>query len=256
VSTRPTTVTTPTIDAAPGANIVELTRTAEAPTRIAAVDIERALRAAGGRIAPLWPLESFVAVNPYLGLADLRFSDAAELLASAARVPTSPVWRGRSPARIGCGCRPIGSRGGRRPTSTAARRCGGPPTRAGRCSPHGRKRRASIAPRRSWVSRGSERPCSRCPMTRWPPRRSLCASSRYPRGARALRPGAAAAGGRLGRVRGADRVGASHRRPAVGSGRRMSAASDDLPTAPPSPLAVRSRAERRACANACATRHP
>jgi len=40
------------------------------------------LEAACRRIAPLWPLQRFVAVNPYLGLADRSFDEAAELLAS------------------------------------------------------------------------------------------------------------------------------------------------------------------------------
>ncbi len=43
--------------------------------------IRDAVRATCGRIAPLWPLERFVAVNPYLGMADHRFVDAAALLA-------------------------------------------------------------------------------------------------------------------------------------------------------------------------------
>ncbi len=43
-----------------------------------------ALQRACDRVAPVWPLDRFVAVNPYLGLADHRFVDAAELLASAA----------------------------------------------------------------------------------------------------------------------------------------------------------------------------
>ena len=41
------------------------------------------LRAACARVAPLWPLESFVAVNPYLGLLDHDFDDAARTLAGA-----------------------------------------------------------------------------------------------------------------------------------------------------------------------------
>ncbi len=36
------------------------------------------------RIAPLWPLQDFVAVNPFLGLADRRFADAARLMSRAA----------------------------------------------------------------------------------------------------------------------------------------------------------------------------
>lgn len=37
---------------------------------------------AAKKIAPVWPLESFVAVNPYLGLADLKFETAAQVLSS------------------------------------------------------------------------------------------------------------------------------------------------------------------------------
>ncbi len=36
------------------------------------------------RIAPLWPLKHFVAVNPFLGLTDRRFIDAAQVMAQAA----------------------------------------------------------------------------------------------------------------------------------------------------------------------------
>ena len=79
-----TTPTIPIADDEPGDDTVELTRTPEGPTRLDGVDFERAMRATCARIAPLWPLESFVAVNPYLGLADLRFGEAAELLASTA----------------------------------------------------------------------------------------------------------------------------------------------------------------------------
>jgi len=79
-----TTPTIPIADDEPGDDTVELTRTPEGATRLDGADFERAMRATCARIAPLWPLESFVAVNPYLGLADLRFGEAAELLASTA----------------------------------------------------------------------------------------------------------------------------------------------------------------------------
>jgi len=77
------TPTTPALDDETGDDTVPLTRDLVAPTDLASAKIERAVSAACGRIAPVWPLESFVAVNPYLGLADLRFGEAAELLASA-----------------------------------------------------------------------------------------------------------------------------------------------------------------------------
>lgn len=58
-----------------------------APTAIN--EIDHALRAAGQRIAPVWPLERFVAVNPYFGLADQSFGDAAGLLARTAGARTT-----------------------------------------------------------------------------------------------------------------------------------------------------------------------
>ncbi len=51
--------------------------------------VEAAMRAACARVAPFWPLERFVAVNPYFGLAHLRFDEAAELLAAAAGARTT-----------------------------------------------------------------------------------------------------------------------------------------------------------------------
>lgn len=57
------------------------------------VDVVHAIRAACARVAPLWPLERFVAVNPYLGLADLRFDEAAERLARVAGAPTTLAAR-------------------------------------------------------------------------------------------------------------------------------------------------------------------
>jgi uncharacterized protein YbcC (UPF0753/DUF2309 family) len=46
--------------------------------------IEAAIAQATRTVAPLWPLEHFVAVNPFLGLADRSFWDAACTLADAA----------------------------------------------------------------------------------------------------------------------------------------------------------------------------
>lgn len=43
--------------------------------------ILNAAKLAAARVAPLWPLQNFVAVNPFLGLSDRRFEDAANLLA-------------------------------------------------------------------------------------------------------------------------------------------------------------------------------
>lgn len=41
------------------------------------------LRAACKKVAPVWPLENFVAVNPYLGLTDQKFESVAQELAAA-----------------------------------------------------------------------------------------------------------------------------------------------------------------------------
>jgi len=49
-----------------------------------AEDIESACRSALDRIAPLWSLESFVAVNPWFGLADLPADEAALRMARVA----------------------------------------------------------------------------------------------------------------------------------------------------------------------------
>lgn len=73
--------------------------TVAAPARPATAD---ALHAACARIAPLWPLERFVAVNPYLGLLDEPFADATRRLATVAGAQgTLPVAEYR--ARIDAG---------------------------------------------------------------------------------------------------------------------------------------------------------
>jgi len=46
--------------------------------------VAEAARRAAARIAPLWPLRSFVAVNPFLGVTDMPFNDAAHWMASVA----------------------------------------------------------------------------------------------------------------------------------------------------------------------------
>jgi uncharacterized protein YbcC (UPF0753/DUF2309 family) len=57
-----------------------------------AVDVDQVMSAAVRRIAPVWKLEDFVAVNPYLGMADLAIDDAAALLHRAAGArSTSPI---------------------------------------------------------------------------------------------------------------------------------------------------------------------
>jgi len=47
-------------------------------------DLDRRIDAACERIAPLWPLRHFVAVNPFFGLRDLSFQDASDTLARVA----------------------------------------------------------------------------------------------------------------------------------------------------------------------------
>ncbi|TCV85163.1 YbcC family protein [Sulfurirhabdus autotrophica] len=46
-----------------------------------AAELNRCIDAACGRIAPLWPLKHFVAVNPFVGLSDYSFQDASDTLA-------------------------------------------------------------------------------------------------------------------------------------------------------------------------------
>ena len=61
-----------------------------------AVDVEVAIVAASARIAPLWPLKAFVAVNPFLGLTDLSFGEAARLLHRVGGVdmlPARAFWK-------------------------------------------------------------------------------------------------------------------------------------------------------------------
>ncbi|MFN7150327.1 MAG: YbcC family protein [Microthrixaceae bacterium] len=55
-------------------------------------DVGPVMSAAVRRIAPVWKLEDFVAVNPYLGMVDLGIDDAAALLHRAAGArSTSPI---------------------------------------------------------------------------------------------------------------------------------------------------------------------
>jgi len=50
------------------------------PTASRQTDHESAISAALGRIPPLWPLNHFVAVNPFVGLTNLPFAEASEIL--------------------------------------------------------------------------------------------------------------------------------------------------------------------------------
>lgn len=61
--------------------------TAPNPTQV-----KQSLKEAAGKIAPLWSLENFVAVNPYLGMADMDFSEAMDFLSKSSDVnATLPV---------------------------------------------------------------------------------------------------------------------------------------------------------------------
>lgn len=51
--------------------------------------IRKALQDASKKIAPLWPLENFVAVNPYLGLSDMSFESIAQRLSFTAGIQTT-----------------------------------------------------------------------------------------------------------------------------------------------------------------------
>ncbi len=53
----------------------------QTPEKSTAAVIQAAIDHAGRRIAPLWSLRNFVAVNPYLGLSEQKFEQAAQRLA-------------------------------------------------------------------------------------------------------------------------------------------------------------------------------
>ncbi len=50
------------------------------PSTAATSELRQALRRAHARVAPLWPLQSFVAVNPFLGLSQERFGQACQTM--------------------------------------------------------------------------------------------------------------------------------------------------------------------------------
>ncbi len=56
------------------------------------ISLTESLSKASAKIAPLWPLENFVAVNPYLGLTDQSFDQVAQLLSNVGGIKsTLPV---------------------------------------------------------------------------------------------------------------------------------------------------------------------
>jgi uncharacterized protein YbcC (UPF0753/DUF2309 family) len=54
---------------------------------------ESAIEAACHRIPPLWALDSFVAVNPFVGLSDVSFEDAARLIEAVTHAPICAEYR-------------------------------------------------------------------------------------------------------------------------------------------------------------------
>ncbi|MBY0334967.1 MAG: DUF2309 domain-containing protein, partial [Acetobacteraceae bacterium] len=66
-----------------------------------AVALEDRLRRACARVAPLWPLRDFVAVNPFLGLAEQRFDQAAATLRRVAGRDLMPPRRFAAEALAG-----------------------------------------------------------------------------------------------------------------------------------------------------------
>ena len=53
------------------------------------IDTQCSLSIAASKIAPLWPLDNWVAVNPYFGLADTPFDQSAHLLAALSGAKTT-----------------------------------------------------------------------------------------------------------------------------------------------------------------------
>lgn len=57
-----------------------LAKSADQVKTLESTAIHAAALAAAGRVAPLWPLSRFVAVNPFVGLSHLPFAEAAEII--------------------------------------------------------------------------------------------------------------------------------------------------------------------------------
>lgn len=55
--------------------------TSNSPTPLGTAELDRHIDTACARIAPLWPLKHFVAVNPFFGLCDQSFQEASDTLA-------------------------------------------------------------------------------------------------------------------------------------------------------------------------------
>lgn len=63
------------------------------PADASAPDLMPLLRRVSARIAPLWPLADFVAVNPFFGLAEQRFGEALAKLSAIGGIETLPERR-------------------------------------------------------------------------------------------------------------------------------------------------------------------
>ena len=62
-----------------------------ATTSLSQARVARAITAACGRIAPVWPLRTFVAVNPFLGFTNMPFEEACSALQRIAQVDMLPT---------------------------------------------------------------------------------------------------------------------------------------------------------------------
>jgi len=110
--------TTPTKSAVPAASAPANADQPAAPTPIIDVaELDRRIDAACERIAPLWPLKNFVAVNPFFGLRDLGFQDASDVLA---RITGTGLYMSRGYYRDQL----AGGRIGRDDLKAALERCG------------------------------------------------------------------------------------------------------------------------------------
>ncbi len=65
--------------------------------RLDAAKLDRRIDAACSRIAPLWPLKHFVAVNPFFGMSDLSFQQASDTLA---RITGNGLYMSRDYYRV------------------------------------------------------------------------------------------------------------------------------------------------------------
>ncbi len=64
----------------------------QSQTNLSKSEIQEILTKATKKIAPLWSLENFVAVNPYMGLANMEFGNAMDFLVKTGEVqPTLPI---------------------------------------------------------------------------------------------------------------------------------------------------------------------